>query len=389
MKHRRTNRRVALVAALVLISACGSDDDGVVGPSGPDLRINEMQVVGSHNSYHRQPEEALFALITEFAPPLAESLEYTHLPLGEQFQTEGVRQIELDVFYDPDGGLYESPIGLRLASGDPTATIPGLDLPGFKVFHVQEIDFETTCQTLIECLLDVKDWSDDHSHHVPIMILIEAKDDEIPDPLDLGFRTPPAIGAFELDRLDDEIRSVFPAQQLITPDDVRGDYATLREAILAEGWPSLSTSRGKVMFALDNGGSKSAAYLDGHESLRGRILFTSSNSNAEAPEAGFFKLNGSIEDFDRIQGLVEAGFIVRTRADSPEGNEARNDDTMRRDAAIGSGAQYVSTDYPEPDPNFGTSYQVQMPGGMPVRCNPISASEECTALLLEDPDRLN
>jgi hypothetical protein len=366
------------------VAACGSDDDS--GSDGPDLRLNEMQVVGSHNSYHIQPGEALFALLTDFAPPVAESFEYTHVPLDEQFESQGVRQIELDVFYDPDGGLYESPIGLQLATGDPMVTIPGLDLPGFKVFHVQEIDFETTCQTLIECLLDVKEWSDAHPHHVPIMILIEAKDDEIPDPLDLGFLIPPPIGAFELDLLDGEIRSVFPGEQIITPDDVRGDRTTLEEAVLLDGWPSLTAARGKVMFALDNGGAKKADYIAGHESLRGRILFTSSKPG-EA-EAGFVKLNDAIGDFDRIQELVADGFIVRTRADSPEGNEARNDDTMRRDVALQSGAQYVSTDYPVPNPDF-SDYQVQMPGGMPVRCNPVSASAECTALLLEDPERLN
>ncbi len=362
------------------VAACGSDDDGL------DLRLNHMQVVGSHNSYHVQPEPALFDLLAEFLQALAESFEYTHLPLQEQFSEQGVRQIELDIFYDPDGGLYESPIGLQIASGDPMASIPGLDLPGYKVFHVQEIDFETTCQTLIECLVEVKEWSDAHPHHVPITILIEAKDGAIEDPLNLGFLVPPPIGAAELDLLDGEIRSVFPPEQLITPDDVRGSRATLEEAVLTDGWPSLRDARGKVLFALDNGGAKKEAYIDGHPSLRGRVLFTSSGPGED--EAGFVKLNNAIGDFDLIQQLVADGFIVRTRADSPEGREARDDDTMRRDIAIASGAQFVSTDYPVPDPDFGTDYQVQMPGGMPVRCNPISAPEGCTALLLEDPEQL-
>jgi hypothetical protein len=373
--------RVLVAVVALAIAACGSDDD-----SGSDLRLNHMQVVGSHNSYHVQPGDALFDLLFEFAPPLAEAFEYTHLPLGEQFDTQGVRQIELDVFYDPDGGLYESPIGLQLATGNPVATIPGLDLPGFKVLHVQEVDFETTCQTLIECLVDVKDWSDDHPHHVPIMILIEAKDDAIEDPLDLGFLVPPPIGAAEFDILDGEIRSVFPDGQLITPDDVRGGRATLEEAVMVDGWPRVDDSRGRVMFALDNGGAKKADYIAGHESLRGRVMFTSSGPG-EA-EAGFLKLNDALEDFDFIQEMVAAGLIVRTRADSPEGREARDDDTMRRDVAIASGAQYVSTDYPVPAPDFGTDYQVQIPGGMPVGCNPISAPPECTALLLEDPAEL-
>lgn len=370
----------AAVLALA-IAACGSDDDGDSG-----LRLNHVQAMGSHNSYHIQPIPPLFDLLYQFAPPLAEAFEYTHVPLGEQFESQGVRQIELDIFWDPDGGTYESPIGLQLALNDPDIVIPGLDLPGYKVFHVQEIDFETTCQTLIECLTDVKDWSDEHPQHVPIFIMIEAKDDAIEDPLDLGFLVPPPIGPAELDILDEEIRSVFPEDQLITPDDVRGDRATLEEAVMIDGWPSIDSSRGKVMFALDNGGQKKADYTAGHESLRGRVMFTSSEPG-EA-EAGFVKLNDAIEDFDRIQELVASGFIVRTRSDSMEGREGRDNDTMRRDIAIASGAQYVSTDYPVPDPDFGNDYQVQMPGGMPVRCNPISAPPECTALLLEDPAEL-
>lgn len=378
MTHRKL--APALLLALV-VAACGSDDD-----SASDLRINHMQVVGSHNSYHVQPTPAVFELLAAFARPLAEAFEYTHVPLQEQFADQGVRQIELDIFYDPDGGLYELPIGLQLAFGEAAMPIPGMDLPGYKVLHVQEIDFETNCKTLIECLVEVKEWSDAHPHHVPIMILIEAKDSAIDDPLDLGFLVPLPIRAAELDILDAEIRSVFPAVQMITPDDVRGGHATLAEAVQSDGWPRLRDARGKVMFALDNGGIIKSEYIDGHPSLRGRVMFTSSGPGED--EAGFVKLNDAIGDFDRIQELVAGGYLVRTRADSPEGREARNDDTMRRDVALASGAHFVSTDYPVPNPDFGTDYQVQMPGGMPVRCNPISAPEECTALSLEDPARL-
>lgn len=375
---------VPVLLLVSMLAACGSDDDA--GAAADGLRINHMQVVGSHNSYHVQPFPELFDLLAAFALPLAEAFEYTHVPLPQQFAEQGVRQIELDIFHDPQGALYEFPIGLQLALGEEAMPLAGMDLPGFKVLHVQEIDYETTCQTLIECLVEVKEWSDAHPHHVPIMILIEAKDSAIEDPLDLGFLVPPPIRAAELDLLDAEIRSVFPREQLITPDDVRGSRATLEEAVLADGWPTVASVRGKVMFALDNGGVIKDEYIDGHPSLRGRVLFTSSGPGED--EAGFVKLNDAIDSFDRIQELVAAGFIVRTRADSPEGREARNDDTMRRDAALASGAQYVSTDYPVPNPDFGTEYQVQMPGGMPVRCNPISAPADCTALRLEDPDRL-
>ena len=50
---------------------------------------------------------------------------------------------------------------------------------------------------------------------------------------------------------------------------------------------------------------------------------------------------------ERIAALVRDGYIVRTRADA-DTFEARTNSTERRDRALGSGAQYVSTDYPEP-----------------------------------------
>ena len=52
---------------------------------------------------------------------------------------------------------------------------------------------------------------------------------------------------------------------------------------------------------------------------------------------------------------------------------------------INSGAQFVSTDYPVPDPQIGTGFQVTMPGGMPARCNPITAPPDCTSLDIENP----
>jgi hypothetical protein len=116
-------------------------------------------------------------------------------------------------------------------------------------------------------------------------------------------------------------------------------------------------------------------------------MFTSSEPPEEA--AAFVKLNGPIGDFDRIQDLVACGFIIRTRADTPDGEmHARTGDTMQRDAAIASGAQFVSTDYPGPNPDFGTGYQVTIPMGTPARCNPISAPPDCTSLDIENPDLL-
>lgn len=348
-------------------------------PRDDVLRLNHMQVLGSHNSYHLQAAPPLFEAITAFSEELARSLEYTHAPLPVQFAEQGIRQIELDVFADPFGGLYAAPVGLELITGDPDARLPGMDAPGFKVLHVQDIDYATTCATFVECLQQVRQWSEANPQHAPLAILVEAKDDVLPD-LGLGFVTPVPFGPAEMDALDHEIRSVFPPGQLLTPDDVRGGRATLREAIELDGWPTLAASRGKVMFCLDNEGEEKGLYLDGHASLAGRAMFTS--SRPPAAEAAFVKLNDPVGDFDLIQELVGQGYVVRTRADA-DTLQARSGDTTQREAALASGAQFVSTDYPVPNEAFGTGYVVAIPGGMPAGCNPISAPAACTAADIE------
>jgi hypothetical protein len=214
------------------------------------------------------------------------------------------------------------------------------------------------------------------------MILVEAKDEVIPG---RNFAIPVAIGTAEFDALDAEIRSVFPAKQIITPDEVRGGRATLEEAVRAGGWPTLGAARGRLLFCLDNEGTKRGAYIAGHPSLQGRVLFTSSPPGE--PEAGFVKLNDPIGDYDLIRRVVADGFIVRTRADA-DTVQARSGDTAMRDAALSSGAQFVSTDYPVPDPDFGTGYRVAIPGGTPARCNPVSAPAGCTSLDIENPRHL-
>ena len=95
-------------------------------------------------------------------------------------------------------------------------------------------------------------------------------------------------------------------------------------------------------------------------------------------EKGAFPLSQS----PSIPDLVAAGYLVRTRADA-DTVEARAGNTVPRDAALASGAQFVSTDYPVEDPAFGTGYVVRIPGGMPARCNPVNAPPACREAGLE------
>lgn len=340
------------------------------------LRLNQIQVLGTHNSYHLAPKAPV---LDALGPERRQGLEYTHRPLTEQLTALGVRQFEIDVFADPEGGIYARPRAYKLTGDTPN---PVMEKPGFKVFHVQDLDVRSTCPTLVACLTEIKTWSMANPGHLPVMVMIEAKDTAIETRPNFEFVKPHPIGARELDALDAEIRSVVPADRAITPDSVRGEHATLDEAIRKNGWPTLRQARGKVMFALDNTDRKRDEYLQGHASLRGRMLFVT--APAGDPATAFLKLNearGPAEE--KIREQVKAGYLVRTRADEPTA-EARNGSTVRKDSAFRSGAQFVSTDFPEVSP-FGSGYIARLPGaaGLIARCNPVTAPAGCRDEWLE------
>jgi len=361
----KTKRAVLVVAlaSVLLLASCSTDEAADGTPSATAapavvVNLNQMQVIGSHNSYHvEQPADVLAGYAS--AVPSAVELSYGHEPLAEQFSNQGVRQIELDIYADPNGDLWR-PIGTT----------------GYKVLHIEQIDELSTCEVFVACLEQVKAWSDANPTHLPIAILVEVKDTvDFPVPPD-----PLPVGSAELMALDDEIRSVFAPDDLITPDDVRGERATLEQAVLTDGWPSLVDIQGRVMFLLDN---KRDEYVANDPTLAGRVIFPPSEPGL--PDAAFIKRNDPEgENLAQIQELVRAGYVVRTRADGPV-LTPRDEGTAQLEAALASGAQWVSTDYPVPGlaSRWGDgTYVAAIPGGMPARCNPINAPEGCTEAVL-------
>ena len=345
------------------------------------MRLNYVQVLGTHNSYHIQPRAPLLDFL-KLLDPRAAGLEYTHRPLDEQLDM-GIRQVELDIYADPEGGLFKQPLGQIVFPTNPPTPDPiksELEEPGLKVLHIPDIDFESTCLTFVICLQALEDWSEANPGHLPITIQVEAKDEGAP-PVPPGILPPglppPVVpipfGSEEMDSIDAEILSVFSEDQLITPDDVRGNRNTLQEAVLKDGWPTLNESREKFLFTLDNEGVERDIYIAGHPSLTGRVMFTS--SPPRSAESAFVKLNDPVADGAQISALVAAGYIVRTRADE-DTIEARTYDFTRSEAALASGAHFVSTDYPEPNPAF-SPYFVDLPGDDVARCNPILSPPGC------------
>lgn len=340
------------------------------------LKLNDLMTVGTHNSYKQAIPPADYRLIAAATAKGAQSLDYTHKSLPAELDA-GMRQIEIDVVYDPQGGRYAHP---HIAEATHTALDPAwtatMMQPGFKVLHIPDVDFRSSCVTFKQCLGLVKAWSDAHPRHAPITILINAKDGKAAPggvPL-LPFDT----AAF--DAFDAEIRAVLPPSQLITPDNVQGRYPTLREAVLADNWPTLAAARGKILFALDESPEKVAIYRGQRSSLQGRVAFI--NTDEQSPAAAYLTLNHPVEQGQRIADDVRAGFIVRTRADDNTW-EARRNDTAHRDLALRTGAQFVSTDYLWPDPRLPGGFAVRLPDHDAAVCNPVRAAALCGGLPVE------
>jgi hypothetical protein len=386
-----------LAAALAVLAALPAHAAAGAPPDGPDARIrmNELQIIGTHNSYKREisrPEEAAFDQLVQVPGAYAGLLAYSHAILRDQLARQAVRGLELDLFPDPAGGLYAQPL-VRTQLGLGPLPDPAWLRPGIKVLHLADLDYASTCVALVLCLRQVRAWSDANPRHVPLLILLELKGSE-PGVVAAGGVAAPPWDAGALDALDAEIRSVFGEDDLLTPDDVRRPGLSLERSVLRRGWPTLARSRGKVAFLLDNepllDGAPNpirAAYTAGRRSLEGRVIFT--NGVPGEPDAAFLKRNDpSGANTRRIRDLVRRGYLVRTRADVPLTTVRSGDRTMLR-RALASGAQIVSTDIPQVgmSARYGSRYVAELPGGGPARCNPVTARRACRSARLEPVGR--
>ncbi len=345
-----------------------------------DVRLNQIQVIGTHNSYKIDLHGDVVDILESNRPGSTESIRYGHQSLTYQLEQAGVRKFELDVFADTVGGLFASPQLANMVGDDDFINQSEMMLPGFKVLHVQDVDYRTTCLTLKSCLTEIKNWSILNPNHIPVFIMIEAKDSTPQNSALFSFTEPIHITQDLLFTLEDEILAVFDRDHILTPDDVRGEYHTLEESILTRGWPTLNSSRGKVIFALDNTGVHRNYYLSASETLENRILFVSSEPGQ--PSAAFIKMNDAIADEELIRERVSKGYLIRTRSDIPM-YEATTGDTSRREAAFRSGAQFISTDFPEPSIKSG--FVVTFNGNkVSARCNPVNQVTDCSTKLLTE-----
>ena len=291
------------------------------GPLDDQLRLHHLQMLGTHNSYHvAQPNPI---------PDLA----YTHEPLAVQLDQQGVRAFEFDLHHK------------------------GTDQP-IAVFHLPLLDEGSRCVTLKDCLTQLRAWSDGHPCHHPLVVTLETKDD-LED----------SAVADHLDQFEAEVLGVWPRARLVTPDDLRGDLPDLHAAVLQQRWPTLAQSRGKLVLVLYDKLGLFDKYRKLHPGLKGAVAFVFGNPDGADTAA---VLRDDPLD-PEIPTLAKAGYLVRT---FPDPTQAQGQ------AAVASGATVVSTDHPPGNPDK-SGYTLQLPGGGPSRCNPLTAPAACTTAAVQ------
>jgi hypothetical protein len=290
------------------------------------LTLSELQLKGSHNSYHRAPRIAL-----------SRKWRYSHAPLEVQLANQSVRQLELDV---------------RYVRGE------------LMVTHLPLVDGRSSCKRLVDCLQSVKKWSRAHPSHLPIFVMIEIKEDFAPSRLD-----------GRLDAIDFAITRVFPRDMLLTPERVAGTSASLREAVLDRGWPTIEETRGQIAFVMFGPRRHKRAYTRDRPRLEGRLMFVA-EARTTLPHSSVLFFDDPVARADQIAAAVRQNFLVRTRADAHLVRTPR-----RRDAALASGAHFISSDFV--DPRFDW---LELGDSAPGRCNPVAASARCNALALSESE---
>lgn len=379
MKFHKLILLIILIIVTIPFACKKCEQEPLFDERYEQLPINKLQVIGSHNSYRLRTDDSIFAFVQSIQNLLPagltpEAWDYTHITLPEQFSQYAIRSIELDIYPDPNGGLFYHRFGYSFV-GRPTASNePELLQRGYKVLHIPDFDFETNYLTFKSALYSLKQWSDTHPTHIPIFVLIESKEESVLDYINIPGLTEtldftPALA----DSIDVEIQQVFGANsnKIFTPDALRGNYTTVKQAVENANWPTLQQMRGKIIFIME--GPAVDDYEANHPNLANRMMFTYGSPNE--PETAFVLQNSAKTDLQRIQQHVRNGYIVRTRADS-DTEEARNGDYSTMNAAFASGAQIISTDYYQADYRADTSqvwtdYKVQFPEQAPARVNPL------------------
>jgi len=321
----------ARVAALSDRPIAGWIDPAIAPDVPEETPIDRLQFIASHNSYVLEPTGLQLFVIDLVEPGTAATLRYGHEDLTTQLE-HGVRAFELD----------PRNTGRRFTNSHVPLVANRSNAPDFEL-ALRELDL----------------WSDAHPGHAPIFVQLELKED---------YRfLDPFSGAWDVEAVErlDEVVGDALGEKLITP-----------EAVAARGgWPTLAEARGRFLVYTDNNSDAAFEALG----TGGSSVFVGREDGSAA-----FAIRNDPRD-DDIAFLAATGVIVRTRADADLTTEGGG-----REAALGSGANLITTDFPPGEPGPG-GYIVRFDGGATVRLRPplseaaVAAAAEAAAAAAEAP----
>lgn len=280
------------------------DDDFINFDLTDEIKLNEIQILASHNSYKKRgvPLGKLFVGLGDSFEE-ANALNYGYQDLTAQFKL-GVRSMEFD-------------LRLRKTS--------------FMLTHVPLVDNSSVAPDFSLALEEMKLYSTHNPNHLPIIILMEIKDDWMI--LDHALQV---MDTSDLERLDDLIRLKL-GDSLVTPSHMIHEGMSLKETIQTVGWPSLQSLLGKIMIVL-HPGSFTDRYASLDSTNQSQAMFMGLYHNMLDREYASFVVHNE-PDVDVIQQMVTDGFMVRTRLDD---RLVFDEDRYQR--GIESGAQILTTD---------------------------------------------
>ncbi len=279
------------------------------------VRINEIAVIGTHNSYQL------------LATPQKRALESVRsfLSSGEK---GGNRSFEMDTFTE------QLERGVRNLEIDIETVDDGGDV-SFIVTHNPLTDNASSAYDFEKGLEEILLWSENNPGHLPVYLLIEPKGnvDEINNMKNFSFEY-----ALELDNI---IRETF-GDSLLTPELAMGGFATLEEMRMADAWPTLKDASGKIIVLL-HPCDVTAEYIDSDTTMSSQAMFPMLRTeDIDKPYASFILDNEPENAIQNNKKTVdEKKLMVRSRAD----NYPDSDDGKYA-LADSCGSHIITTDYP-------------------------------------------
>lgn len=251
-------RKEITILLFVLLAALLSE--------GREMLLNDIQVKGSHFSFHQAPQ------------PSIAYFNYSHADLESQLEKQDVHAVELK-------------FGFESQNQD------------FPVYATRGIDGVSSCPNVSFCLQAVRRYTVAHPNHFPLFVVLEA-----------AATSQMPTSKWVWDWFDGALTAVWPQYEIVKPRDVMGSFASVKKSVRARGWPTLRSCMGKVVFLLR---VNATAYADTPNGLQDRVGFPIRElGDDSAADAVVFETAHPLYRTKDIQAAVRSNYLVLTRTDA-------------------------------------------------------------------------